>query len=167
MNGIKNKTIRNYSHVICSTLIATVLIAAPALADKKNPKNSQVQVEVKSIIPAQKIDLDLFEVPHNKRLIMQYVSLTGTTLADPPINVNCRITVHKFGGDFTTNTSITLPVISDRNVGVTTFDGHLASEPITMYAGPQDTVVASCNALGFGNMMNSLSATLVGYLDKK
>jgi hypothetical protein len=165
--GMRMSKRMKLSHVICSTLIATVLVAAPALADKKHPKNSQVQVEVRSFISDQRIDLELFEVPHNKRLVMQYLSLNGTTIAGSSLNVNCRITVQKFEGDFTTDTSLTLPVISNRNVGFTSFDGHLASGPITMYAGPQDTVVASCNALGFGNEMNSLTATLVGYLDKK
>ena len=104
------------------------------------------QIFIRGQGPAREIELEFATVPPGKRLVMQHVSLTGTTKNDPVnLNVACRIRTGETGllGD----PELHLLVTTNRNKGLTAFDGHIAGGPITFYGEPGDVVIASCSSV--------------------
>ncbi len=142
---------------LAAGLIAGFFAAAPALADDESP----FQIQRGSLTPENTIEVELVEVPRGKRLVMQYVSLNATSLAQDVVNVDCRLVVERANPGVGRDPTLAFVVTTDRNP--TAFDGHLAGGPITLYAEAGDRVVASCNVVGLG-LVNSLFATLVGRL---
>ncbi len=152
--------------VLCSFVFAGFLGATPAMADDDDDdrnKSSPFQIQRGNLTPGDFVEVGLVEVPLGKRLVMQYVSLNATSLAEDVVNVNCRLEVERANPGVGRDPTLDLVVTTDRND--TAFDGHLAGGPITLYGEAGDRVVASCNVVGLG-LVNSLSATLVGHLVK-
>ena len=142
------------------------LAGSPALADGPN-KTSPFQITRGSFEAGPLIGLELVEVPRHKLLTMQQVSINATTLAEDVVDLTCWLEVERANPGDGRDPNLDFVVTPQRGLGVTAFDGHLAGGPITLYAEAGDRVIASCNALGAGKVVNSLSATLVGRLDPR